>query len=926
MDWYCALLSSFKDDGGSSVRLWGELEKRILDLYEALLSYLLKSVCSYYRNRFLNLLQDSIKLNDWDGNFTAIQNAEDAVLKDLEVYNNLQIKSQLNNLVDIAKNKEMKVLQNIYQTLQQQYLEQLTEKEQQCLRDLRVTNPRDDMTRIEGIKGGLLEDSYVWILRHKDFIHWRDEYETRLLWIKGDPGKGKTMLLIGIVKELQKAISTPDSGLLSYFFCQGTDSRLNNATAVLRGLIYQLLDQQLSLVSYLHKEYDNAGRSLFEDLNAFVVLSKTFTEMLEDPHLTRVYLILDALDECESGLEELIALIVRNASTSSSRVKWLVSSRNRHDIEERLRINDCPAELSLELNAKSVSGAVDVYINHKVSELAEMKRYDAMLQNQVRDQLHQKANETFLWVALVCKKLRDVKKWDVLDVLQEFPSDLTQLYAGMLDQIRRLTGQSATFCMQVLSTSTLAYRPFHWLELSALAALPENIALDDLTEIIHMCGSFLTIREETIYFIHQSAKDYLSTKVDHLIFPSGRTEVHRGIVSQSLQGMSKLQRDMYNLRDPGILIDQVTPANPDPLTRIRYACVYWIDHLCEIDNSFHDKVGLRDDGEIYRFLNEHFLHWLEALSLMRHMTSGVVMIRKLENLLAECIDGSRLLDLVRDELRFILHNRWVIENVPLQAYASALVFSPVRSLTREQWKQEDPKWILTKPIMESNWNSCLQTLVGHGSSVRSVAFSHDSRQLASGSDDETVKIWDAGTGECVQTLAGHGGLVRSVAFSHDSRQLASGSVDETVKIWDAGTGECVQTLDIGITVSQLKFNHNGSCLFTEVGTITLARSSPAREISRESGDTTVSATAAAPTSVASVQEWQCCGYGLSSDRSWITWQGRHVLYLPIEYRPLSVAVLGYSMALGCSSGRVLVIGFSRTVSPFGNMIKYREDE
>jgi len=100
------------------------------------------------------------------------------------------------------------------------------------------------MIRIERTKGGLLNDSYVWILSHKDFIEWRDRDETRLLWIRGDPGKGKTMLLIGIIRELQKSIQP-----LSYFFCQGTDSRLNNATAVLRGLMYQLLMQQRFLIS-----------------------------------------------------------------------------------------------------------------------------------------------------------------------------------------------------------------------------------------------------------------------------------------------------------------------------------------------------------------------------------------------------------------------------------------------------------------------------------------------------------------------------------------------------------------------------------------------------------------------------------------------------------------------------------------------------
>ena len=63
-------------------------------------------------------------------------------------------------------------------------------------------------------------------------------------------------------------------------------------------------------------------------------------------------------------------------------MKWLVSSRNRHDIEERLRIKYSPVKLSLELNAESVSRAVDVYIDHKVSELAGMKGYDTKLQNQ----------------------------------------------------------------------------------------------------------------------------------------------------------------------------------------------------------------------------------------------------------------------------------------------------------------------------------------------------------------------------------------------------------------------------------------------------------------------------------------------------------------------------------------------------------------
>jgi hypothetical protein len=56
--------------------------------------------------------------------------------------------------------------------------------------------------------------------------------------------------------------------LLSYFFYQATNSRINNATAVLRGLVYLVINQQPSLIFYIQKKYDHAGKILFKDTNA----------------------------------------------------------------------------------------------------------------------------------------------------------------------------------------------------------------------------------------------------------------------------------------------------------------------------------------------------------------------------------------------------------------------------------------------------------------------------------------------------------------------------------------------------------------------------------------------------------------------------------------------------------------------------------
>jgi len=79
-------------------------------------------------------------------------------------------------------------------------------------------------------------------------------------------------------------------------------------------------------------------------------------------------------------------------------------------------------------------------------------------------------------------------------------------------------------------------------------------------------------------------------------------------------------------------------------------------------------------------------------------------------------------------------------------------------------------------------------LEGHSWGVNSVAYSPGGRHIISGSDDKTIRIWDAKTGTPVgEPLEGHSTSVKSVAYSPDGRHIISGSDDKTIRVWDAGT-------------------------------------------------------------------------------------------------------------------------------------------
>jgi hypothetical protein len=497
---------------------------------------------------------------------------------------------------------------------------------------LHATNPVDDKERIEKTKGGLLKDSYRWILDNKEFKQWQDSERNRLLWIRGDPGKGKTMLVCGIIDELTRSYG--DNTNISFFLCQATDMRINSATSVLRGLIYLLVNNHPFLLHHVRARYDYVGKTLFEDVNAWNALSAIFRDILNDPTLQMTYLVIDALDECTNGLRFLLDLIVQESSVSPQ-IKWVVSSRNWPEITERLDIATQLAPISLELNEVSVSGAVNHFIHHKVQELVKAKKYSQKTRDGVQSYLLSNSQGTFLWVALVCQNLEKIRI-NVLKKLKSFPPGLEALYGRMIDRVRE--SEDAKLCKEILAIMSTVFRPITLHELTSFIGLPDDNDDDDdlvsLEEIIAICGSFLTLREHTIVFVHQSAKEFLLKEALSEILPRGIEAEHNVIFIRSLDVIFKtLQRDIWNIKLPGLHPKDICKPSPNPLAAVEYSCVYWMDHLEASLLNGACELGVYDRGRVDTFLQQKFLHWLEALSILGSISDGIQVMQKLEILI-----------------------------------------------------------------------------------------------------------------------------------------------------------------------------------------------------------------------------------------------------------------------------------------------------
>jgi hypothetical protein len=514
------------------------------------------------------------------------------------------------------------------------------------MKALFLTTPSIDRDEIIDNKGDIALGTCGWIKDVDEFKSWF-EGPTHLLWISGGPGKGKTFLSIYLTRyfsEIAKKMASEASStmLVLEFFCNNTDDKRNTALALLRGLLYQLLDTHEALFDYILPKFEllqDQNRNLFSD-TSLQELWGIFKKMIGNVP-GEIYFVLDGLDECDSASIRFLKLNLENTYSGSDSV---VRPNIKTIIVSRRLATEVRNALWIDLDEKHSQETEDdlkAFISSRISRLFPKSPGNDKWLIPLASRLLERANGTFLWVGLAIQVL-EKHRTEIRKVLgsEDFvdtwlPVGLDAMYDRMLLEIPESEREVAA---KIVCWVSMARRQLTLAEICVATRdePPPGMTEEDWMRIqIDSCGHLLsTTKDGKLQLVHLSLKEYL-LRIPSLAFGIQEETAHKDLWLRCLELLQTLEKDICKLRLPGALATEAKSKVETHLPLfVQYACRYWVDHLKR------SGIELCDNGGVHLFLKEHFLHWLEALSLMGQVTEGVLMITALQSMITVSDLGS----------------------------------------------------------------------------------------------------------------------------------------------------------------------------------------------------------------------------------------------------------------------------------------------
>ncbi|KUJ09937.1 uncharacterized protein LY89DRAFT_723790 [Mollisia scopiformis] len=368
---------------------------------------------------------------------------------------------------------------------------------------LKVAGIREDDLTALGEKRH--EGTCEWVFRNPLFQTWKDDaHGEPVLWVKGIPGAGKTILSTYVIQQMQEQ----GGFTTAYHICNSYTTGKDLRGEILRSFAAQLLQSNRDLATYVFESY--ANKCLEPGIPK---LKKLLPELLKT--ISSVRFIIDGLDEYpESEQTKILTELIQLTKETSSQCRVLFSNREGKQIDRALSSRPT---ISLRDQHDEVKRDIDIYVHSSLEDLR--CTFGKSLIDQVQRRIVEQAKGMFLWTRLVLKSLEDCGSQDELRyAMSTLPEGLDQAYGRILQRILKdLKEEDSRKAFRILEWITCSFRLMKVHEIQdGIVMYRKDTELNEGSKLVdasflNLCKPLVELnpKNNTVDFVHFSAKEYI---------------------------------------------------------------------------------------------------------------------------------------------------------------------------------------------------------------------------------------------------------------------------------------------------------------------------------------------------------------------------------------------------------------------------------
>ncbi|VZI19679.1 unnamed protein product [Fusarium fujikuroi] len=342
-----------------------------------------------------------------------------------------------------------------------------------------------------------------WLFRDQSFQNWlagKDKAKP-ILWLRGIPGAGKTLLASSVIKHTQSL----DGTHTVFAFLTYIDSRIS-ALSIVHSLIFQLASTSLSLKTML-------CQSNLQHLGSDIKIAKTlFQALIQSAGVVRV--IIDGLDEIEPTQRSTLIKELVRVSGECQECHILLTSRAESDISRDLDGKSTNLQVD-----KNNAGSIQVFINRTMGEWFKERDFVSEVQDQLQGwaaPLAFHAKGMFLYVKVIFRiiyYINDIE--DIQNELEHLPTSLEDAYGRVLQHINsHKDPQRRKLAHSILGWVGCAPTPMTLKEIEQALLVDPKLPfkpprVQSGVNVVQICGPIIDIADGYVQFVHFTVREYI---------------------------------------------------------------------------------------------------------------------------------------------------------------------------------------------------------------------------------------------------------------------------------------------------------------------------------------------------------------------------------------------------------------------------------